>query len=272
MRPYHGHGISLGPEHFQDVLEGALAVPWVEMVSERFLDARGGRRRRVLETVRRDHPVALHGTTLSIGSVDPLDAGYLDRLGALVRHVEPVWVSDHLAWSSFDGRELDLLPLPYTEECLDHVLARVAAVQDRLGSTPLLLENPASCLEFTVSEMTESEFLAAVAQRSGCGILLDVNNLVISATNQGFDPARYLAALPGDHVLEVHLAGHRDAGGLVVDTHEGPVPAEVWDLYRETVRRFGPISTILEWDTRVPPLAVLLDECDKAAALAGGAP
>jgi hypothetical protein len=270
-RPYHGHGISLGPEHYASVLREIPPVSWVEVVSERFLGARGGVRLEVLDRVRAERPLALHGTTLSIGSVDPLDEQYLARLRALVNRVEPVWVSDHLAWCSLDGRELDLLPLPYTEECLQHVIRRVAVVQDRLGATPVLLENPASYLEFKASTMPEWEFLSAVARQSGCGILLDVNNLRVSASNHGFDPADYLAGLPTDRVWEIHLAGHRHQGTLVVDTHEGPVPDTVWDLYVKAVRRFGAVSTIVEWDTDVPTLEVLVAESRRAAALEGGA-
>jgi len=246
-------------------------VSWVEVISERFLDVRGGLRLEVLDRVRGERPLALHGTSLSIGSVDPLDESYLARLRALVDRVQPVWVSDHLAWSSLDGRELELLPLPYTEECLQHVIRRVAAVQDRLGATPLLLENPASYLEFSASTMPEWEFLAAVARASGCGILLDVNNLSVSASNHGFDPADYLSGLPADRVWEIHLAGHRRSGALVIDTHEGPVPEGVWTLYVDAVRHFGAVSTIVEWDTGVPPLEVLVAQSSRAAALEGRA-
>lgn len=271
MKPYYGHGLSLRPEHHASVLEGALPVDWVEVLSERFLDARGGERFELLQKVRQQHPVALHGTTLSIGSVDPLDRSYLRRLRALVDRVEPVWVSDHLAWSSLDGRELELLPLPYNEECLQHVVRRLHAVRDVLGPTPLLLENPATCVEFTTSTMPEWEFFSAVAEQSGCGILLDLNNLLIAAGNHGFDPVAYLSALPPESVREIHLAGHVRQGPLAIDTHQGPVPDEVWSLYRQTVRRFGRVSTIVEWETHVPPLATVVAECRKAAATEGSA-
>jgi len=270
VTPFYGHGISLRPEHHPAVLAEPLPVDWVEVISERFLDARGGARFEVLETVRRQAPVALHGTSLSIGSVDPLDESYLRRLRALVDRVEPVWVSDHLAWSSLGGRDLELLPLPYNEECLRHVVRRASAVQDVLGPTPLLLENPATCLEFTTSTLSESEFLAAVAQQSGCGILLDLNNVQVAAANHAFDPAAYLDALPVDAVRQIHLSGHVRHGALAIDTHEGPIPDEVWSLYVQALRRFGPVSTIVEWDTHVPPLPALVAECRKAAAMEGG--
>ena len=246
-------------------------MAWVEVISERFLDARGGPRLSVLDRVRRERPVALHGTTLSIGSTDPLDRSYLARLRALADRTQPVWVSDHLAWASLDGRELELLPLPYTEECLDHFVARVAAVQEALGPTPLLLENPATYLEFTTSTIPEWEFLAAVAQRTGCGILLDLTNLAISAANHGFDPIAYLMGLPPGAVWQIHLAGHRRGGALAIDTHGGPVDPEVWSLYGRALARFGRVSTIVEWDTDVPPLEVLVAESAKAAALAAAA-
>src|SRR5262245_51818443 len=209
VKPYHGHGISLRPEHFQSALEGPLPVPWVEVMSEPYMGALGGLRRAVLEKVRREGPVALHSTTLSIGSTDPLDLDFVRGLRTMAERIDAAWVSDHLAWSSLGGRDLDLLPLPYTEECLDHVVQRVEAVQDVLGPIPLLLENPASYLEFTTSTMRESEFLAAVAERSGCRILLDVNNLEVSAGNSGFDPLAYLDDLPAALVWQIHLAGHQ---------------------------------------------------------------
>jgi uncharacterized protein (UPF0276 family) len=191
----------------------------------------------------------------------------LRRLQALVERVEPAWISDHLAWSSLDGRELELLPLPYNEESLEHVVRRVQAVQDLLGPVPFLVENPSSHLEYTTSTMPEWDFLAAVARQTGCGVLLDVNNVLVSSENLGFDPAAYLAALPSDSVREIHLSGHRSGADITIDNHEGPVPDAVWSLYAEAVRRFGPVSTILEWDTEVPALAVMVDECRKAAAL-----
>jgi uncharacterized protein len=277
-RPHHGHGIDLRPEHYQSLLEAPLEMDWVEVISERFLGTRGGIRLDVLERVRREVPVSLHGTTMSVGSVDPLDRDYLGALKALADRIEPVWVSDHLAWSSFGGADLDLFPLPYTEESLDHVVARVVAIQEALGRT-FLLENPSSYVAFRSSAIPECDFLAAVAQRADCGILLDVNNVYVSARNLGFDPGEYLSAIPPDRVHEIHLAGHRDLGGLLADTHEGPVPSAVWELYREAVRRFGPVPTIVEWDTAVPELDTMVAESRRAALIekevcgeAGGTP
>jgi uncharacterized protein (UPF0276 family) len=245
-----------------------MPVSFMELLTERFLDARGGVRFQILEKVREEVPVALHCTTLSIGSVDPLDRGRLQRVRELADHLEAVWVSDHLAWCSLDGRDLELMPLPYNEECLDHLVRRVQAVQDALGPIPLLLENPSSHLEFAASTMPEWEFLGAVARRSGCRILLDLNNVVVSSTNLGFDPARYVDSLPADCVWQIHLSGHRPSRtSVTIDNHEGPVPDAVWSLYRQAVRRFGPVPTILEWDTNVPPLPEFVAECGKAAAI-----
>jgi uncharacterized protein (UPF0276 family) len=265
--PFHAHGIDLRPEHYTAVLEEPPPVDWVELVSERFLHARGGIAYEVLEKVRRDLPVTLHGTTLSIGSVDPLRADYLHALRVLADRVEPVWVSDHLAWSSYGGAALDLLPLPYTEDTLAHVADRVGRVQDALGRL-LLLENPSSHFGFAHSTLREWEFLAALCARTGCGVLLDVNNLHVAARNLGFDPSDYLDGLPAGVVRQIHLSGHRDLGDVVIDTHQGPVPACVWDLYREALRRFGPVPTIVEWDTDVPALPTLVAESHRASAIA----
>jgi uncharacterized protein len=262
-----GHGIALRSEHFPSVLqEGTPPVDWIELIVERFLRARGGGRFDVLETLRRDVPLALHGTRLSIAGVDPLDRAYLLELKGLVDRVQPVLVSDHLAWTSFGGSEFDLLPVPYTEEALDHVVRRVVEVQEVLGRR-ILLENPSAYVGFRNSSMRECDFLAAVACRADCGILLDVNNLCVSARNLAFDPREYLRALPKDRVGQIHLAGHLDMGDVLVDTHEGPVPDGVWELYRETVRVLGPTPTIVEWDTAVPTLQTLMAETRRAAAV-----
>jgi uncharacterized protein len=266
QRAFHGHGIDLKPEHSGRFLDETPPVDWVEVISERFLNVRGGAQAQVLERVRSNFPVTLHGVGLSLGSVDPLDGAYLKSLRALADRVEPVFVSDHLAWASMNGTEMDLMPLPHTEEALDHVVGRVQQVQDLLGRR-LLLENPSSYVRLRGSTMAEWEFLAAVACRADCGILLDVNNVYVSSRNHGFAPLDYLDGLPADRVLQIHLAGHRDLGDVVVDTHEGPVPDCVWDLYAQAVARFGAVPTIVEWDTGVPPLEVMVAESARAAAL-----
>jgi uncharacterized protein (UPF0276 family) len=262
-RKHIGHGIGLRTQHFPDLLAAPPPVDWLEVISENFMSP-GGRPLAVLEKVRRDVPVVLHGVSLSIGSTDPLSAKYLDDLARLASRIEPAWISDHLCWSSVAGRYAhDLLPLPYTEEALDHVVQRVLAVQERLGRR-ILLENVSSYLVYTHSTISEWEFLGAVADRADCGLLLDVNNVYVSAVNHGFAAEMYLAGLPADRVGQIHLAGHTDMGAYLFDTHDGPVTEAVWDLYRHTVRRFGRVSTLVEWDDRVPDLDIVCAEADRA--------
>jgi len=258
-----GHGIGLRTKHFARYLAEPPPVDWVEAVSENFM-APGGRPVAVLEKVRRDVPVVLHGVSLSIGSTDPLSESYLGELAELAGRVEPAWISDHLCWGSHGGRYAhDLWPLPYTEEALRHVVARVQRVQEVLGRQ-ILLENISSYVAFRASEIPEWEFLAEVARRADCGILLDVNNIYVSARNHGFDPHAYLAGIPADRVGQLHLAGHSDRGHYLLDTHDHEVPAAVWELYRDTVRRLGAVSTLIEWDDHIPPLERLVEESKRA--------
>jgi uncharacterized protein (UPF0276 family) len=265
-RRHIGHGIGLRTAHFGELLAAPPPVDFVEAISENFM-ARGGRPLAVLDRVRRDVRVVLHGVSLSIGSVDPLSEPYLDALAALARRVEPEWISDHLSWGTHGGRYLhDLLPLPYTEEALAHVVARVARVQARLGRQ-VLLENPSTYVAFRDATMAEWEFLAEVARRADCGILLDVNNVYVSARNHGFDPWRYLDGLPADRIGQIHLAGHSSRGRYLLDTHDHPVADPVWDLLRGAFRRFGTVSTLVEWDDRVPPLERVVAESRLAAAI-----
>jgi uncharacterized protein (UPF0276 family) len=246
------------------VVETLPPIDWFEVISENFM-VPGGNPRRVLEAVRRDYPVVLHGVSLSIASTEPLHAGYLDELAELARAVEPVWISDHLSWGTAHGISLhDLLPIPYTEESLVHVASRVQTVQERLGRR-ILLENPSSYLSFRGSEMTEYEFLAELARRADCGILLDVNNVFVSACNHGFDPHAYLGAMPVERVGQIHLAGHAIEGALRIDTHDGYVCPEVWQLYAEAIARLGPRSTMIEWDASVPDFSELESELGRAA-------
>lgn len=263
MFPRLGYGIGLRPPHYQDVLDGNASADWFEVISENFFGA-GGNPRRVLRAVRERYPVALHGVSLSIGSIDPIDDRYLQKLATLVEEIQPAFVSDHLCWASFGGHTVhDLWPVPYTESALAHVVDRVRLVQDRLGRR-ILLENPSSYVEFRASTIPEPEFLAEVARRADCGILLDVNNVYVSARNHGFDPEAYLAAIPPERVGYMHLAGHCDTGDLVVDTHDHPVADAVWALYRNAVRRFGTVATLVEWDDHIPPLADVIAELDRA--------
>ncbi len=263
-------GIGLRAEHYDAVLEDRPPVGWLEVHSENYFGA-GGKPQDYLERIRAHYPLSLHGVGLSIGSTDPLDRRHLAKLKDLMRRFEPALVSEHLSWSSVGGRYLnDLLPLPYTEEALYHMIARVAQVQDALGR-PILIENPSSYLQYVESAIPEWEFLAELAQRSDCGVLLDVNNIYVSARNHGFDASAYLRAIPRHLVREIHLAGFTvnrfDGGEILVDTHDRPVWPAVWALYRQAVQRFGQIPTLIEWDTDLPELAVLVDEARRADAI-----
>jgi uncharacterized protein (UPF0276 family) len=265
--PALGHGIGLRTEHYAEVLATAPAVDWFEVISENFM-VPGGNPRRVLRAVRERWPVVLHGVSLSLGGTDPLDARYLDELAALAREIEPAIVSDHLCWGSHGGVWAhDLLPLPFTEEALAHVATRVLRVQDRLKRR-ILVENVSSYVAFTQSTMTEWEFLAALAERADCGLLLDVNNVFVSAHNHGFDARTFIESLPVGRVGQFHLAGHSRAGELLLDTHDHPVRDEVWDLYRGAVARFGAVPTLVEWDDKLPPLARVVEESRRAKAVA----
>jgi uncharacterized protein (UPF0276 family) len=261
--PQLGFGAGLRAEHYEDVLGKAAGVEWFEAITENYMDSRG-RPLAVLETVRRDYPIALHGVALSIGSTDPLDRAYLARLKALAERVEPAIVSDHLCWSGIDGRQLfDLLPIPMTEETLEHVAQRVEHVQDFLGRR-ILLENPSTYLTWRTSAIPEPQFLAELAQRADCGLLLDVNNVHVSAINLGFDPLAYIDAIPAQRVGQVHLAGFTDMGTYLFDTHSHAVSDEVWQLYAYTLESLDPPNTLVEWDADIPDWTVLVEEVDRA--------
>jgi len=260
-------GIGLRFAHHHAVLAERPAVAWMEVHSENYLG--GGRSIAQLEAVRRDYPISLHGVSSSLGSADGLDATHLARLRGLVERIEPGLVSEHLSWSRIDGTYLaDLLPLPLTEEALAAVVRNVETAQEHLGR-PILVENPSSYLRFRHSTIPEWEFLRALAERTGCGILCDVNNIFVSCTNHGWDAAAYLAALPVAAIGEIHLAGHAtravDGVTLRIDDHGSRVAPEVWALYRAALDRFGRVPTLIEWDRNLPPLAVLVDEASIAA-------
>jgi uncharacterized protein len=263
-------GVGLRASHYAEVLGSRPRVGFFEVHSENFFGA-GGYGLDVLDQVRSNYPISLHGVGLSLGSTDPLNTRHLDNLAHLISRVEPFVVSEHLCWSSFGGEYFnDLLPLPYTAEALDHLCARIDAVQTRLGRR-IAIENLSSYLEYSTSTLTEWDFLAELASRSGCAILLDVNNVYVAATNHGFDPIRYLDAMPRDHVAEIHLAGHtrREVDGqiLLIDTHDQPIADPVWDLYDYAAKRLGPIPTTIEWDSNLPPLAALVLEARRADCL-----
>ena len=258
-----GCGVGLRREHYETVLAERPPVPWFEVISENFM-VDGGRPFHVLESVRRDYPVAVHGVSLSPGSAEPLDHAYLRKLQRLVARVEPVLVSDHLCWTGLGGHNShDLLPLPFTGEAVRVAARKIAQVQDALGRR-ILVENVSTYVRFRESEMEEWEFVAAVAEEADCHLLLDVNNVYVNARNHGFDPRRYLEGIPVGRVRQFHLAGHEDHGDVVVDTHDHPVCDAVWELYRDAVALFGPLPTLVERDAHVPELDVLLAEAREA--------
>ena len=270
--PCNRAGIGLRAEHYAEFTQTLPSVGFIEAHSENYF-GRGGKPLHYLELARRDYPLSLHGVGLSIGSTDPLNEAHLQRLHELIVHLQPALVSEHLCWSSVGGIYAnDLLPLPYTDEALRHVVGRIQRVQETLGRT-ILLENVSSYVEFADTTMGEAEFLAEVARRSGCGLLLDVNNIFVSANNHGFDAQRYLDAIPLGAVQEIHLAGFvaREIDGerILIDTHSAPVADAVWALYRRALRRFGAVPTLIEWDAELPPLAELLAEAHKADAWLG---
>jgi hypothetical protein len=269
-----GTGIGLRPPHHAHILENRPPVPWFEAIAENFMGMGGGsspasgpgggRPLETLERIRETYPVVLHGVSLSIGSVDPLDGDHLKRLRALADRIRPAWVSDHLCWTGVHGENLhDLLPLPYTREAARHVAARVREVQDHLGRR-ILLENVSSYLTYSTSEMTEWEFLSEIAREADCGLLLDVNNVFVSSFNHGFDPLRFLDGVPAARVGQFHLAGYSELEKHLLDTHDHPVSEPVWKLYEAAVRRFGPVPTLIEWDDRIPEFAVLEAEARRA--------
>jgi len=263
-------GVGLRPPHYAEVLEVPPALDLFEVISENFLGLRvggGGRPLEVLEKVRALRPIRLHGVSMNLGSVDPLSETYLARLRVLADRLDPECVSDHVCWTGQGGENLhDLLPLPWTEEALDHLTARVHHAQERLGRR-LLLENPSSYVAYAHSTMREWDLLGELARRTGAGLLLDVNNVFVTARNHGFRPEEFLEGLPAGTVAQYHLSGHDDSGPLRIDTHDREVCDEVWALFRHAVRRFGPRPTILEWDDRLPPLSTLLDEAWRARAI-----
>jgi hypothetical protein len=266
--PDLGIGIGLRATHFGEILSRRPRLDWFEVLSENYMDT-GGRPQWVLDQVAERYPVAMHGVSLSIGSTDPLDFAYLRKLKALARRTGARWVSDHLCWTGVLGRNThDLLPLPYDEATLRHVAARVRQVQDFL-ERPLALENPSTYLAFVGSTMSEWEFLARLAETADCALLLDVNNVYVSAFNHGFDAEEYVDAIPAERVVQYHLAGHTNKGTHIVDTHSAPAIDAVWSLYERACRRTGPVSTLFEWDEAIPSFDEVRAEAEKARPLRG---
>ena len=265
-----GFGLGLRVDHYEAILRDLPAVDWFEALTENYL-VPGGKPLHHLMRVREHYPMVLHGVSLSIGSTAPLDRRYLAQVKALAQRVEPAWISDHLCWTGVGGKNLhDLLPLPYTDEALKHVAARVRAVQDTLGRR-ILLENVSSYVSYRDSRLTEWDFLRALSEEADCLILLDVNNIYVSSINHEFDPHDYLAAMPTERVQQMHLAGHQNHGDYLIDTHDHPVPDPVWALYADAVRRFGMVSTMIERDANIPPLDELQAELAAARRVAAAA-
>ncbi|MEP7295048.1 MAG: DUF692 domain-containing protein [Burkholderiales bacterium] len=261
--PIRGFGLGLRTEHYADFLEARPDVDWLEVISENYM-VPGGKPLARLDAIRRDHPMVMHGVSMSIGSTDALDLDYLRDLKALAHRIEPAWISDHLCWTGVDHHNLhDLLPMPYTEAALRHLVPRVQQVQELLGRR-MVLENVSSYVSFEADEMSEWVFITELLKRADCELLLDVNNVYVSSRNHGFDPRTFIDAMPRERVRQIHLAGHEDHGTHCVDTHDHPVCDAVWSLYAHTVRRFGAVPTMIERDDHIPPLPELLAELDQA--------
>lgn len=263
-----GLGVGLRTVHFPHILEHWPEVDWFEIISENFMDS-AGRPRYVLDQIAERYPTVMHGVSLSIGSTDPLNFDYLAKLKRLARETKPRWISDHLCWTGVLGLNAhDLLPIPLNEETLRHVIARVRTVQDYL-ERPLVLENPSTYVTFAHSTLSEWEFLRRLAEETDCGLLLDVNNVYVSSVNHDFDPHEYLAGLPHERIVQCHLAGHADCGTHRIDTHDDHVIDPVWELYREAHQATGGVSTLLEWDARIPEFPVVHAEVLKAKQFMG---
>lgn len=261
---FSGFGLGMRTPHYDAYLTGVAPVDFVEIISENYM-VDGGRPLYSLDRVREHYPIAMHGVSMSVGSADGLNPDYLRRLKALAARVQPLWVSDHLCWTGIDGfNSHDLLPLPYTEEALDTAAANIAHAQDFL-ERPMLIENPSSYLTFADDMMSEWDFLSALCERTGCYLLLDINNIYVSGTNHGFDPLVYLSAIPADRVRQIHLAGHSHGrDGLLIDTHDQPVPDPVWALYAKVIGLFNNVAVMIERDDDIPPLEDLIAEMEMA--------
>lgn len=258
-----GFGLGLRTTHYPDYFREKQPLDWLEIITDNFL-GEGGKPLAVLDRIRQDYPLAMHGVAMSIGGTDPLDLAYLKQVKTLAQRIDPLWVSDHLCWTGHQHHRLhDLYPLPYTDEAARHVIDRISQAQDVLGRR-LVIENVSSYIEFVVSAQTEWEFLHHVANEADCLLLLDINNIYVSSVNHNFDPLTYLQGLPGHRVQQIHLAGHTDNGDHLVDTHDQPVCEAVWQLYEKACQLLGPVATMIERDDDIPPLPTLLDELDKA--------
>ncbi len=262
-----GFGLGLRTQHYADFLAGKQPLDWLEIITDNFL-VKGGKPLVMLDKIRRDYPLAMHGVAMSIGAAGGVDMDYLRKVKALADRIEPLWVSDHLCWTGPGPEQLhDLYPMPYTDEAARHVVAQIQRAQDVL-QRQLVLENVSSYIDFKHNAASEWQFLAHIAQQADCLLLVDVNNIYVSSVNHGFDPLDYLGALPAQRVQQMHLAGHSDCGSYIVDTHDHPVVQAVWDLFAEACKRFGPVATMIERDDHIPPLPTLIDELNTARSIA----
>lgn len=261
--PNAGLGLGLRSKHFDHILEHQPDVDWFELISENFMDS-GGRPKHVLMQIAEIYPLVMHGVSLSIGSVDPLNKEYLSKLKQLSAEINPMWISDHLCWTGINSLNThDLLPVPLTEESLKHICKRINTIQDFL-ERPLIFENPSTYLSFRQSTIPEYDFLRFMTEETGCGLLLDVNNVYVSAFNNDFDPVHYIQQLPHDHIVQMHIAGHQHCGDYIIDTHDSKVEHEVWKLFHLAWQLTGGVSTLLEWDSKIPEFDVYHAELLKA--------
>lgn len=262
-RPYLGFGLGLRPEHYESILKQQPSLDWFEIITENYL-VPGGKPIYYLDQIRAHYPMVMHGVSLSIGSTDTLDMHYLKQVKELAKRIEPAWISDHLCWTGVNGLNLhDLLPLPYTLQAIDHIVTQINRVQDYLGRQ-ILIENVSSYLTYQQSEMTEWEFLSEISERADCFILLDVNNIYVSAFNHAFNCHDYIKGIPKHRVLQIHLAGHANYGNYIIDTHDAPIIQPVWDLYADSIQYFGHVSTMIERDDNIPDLSELMNELEHA--------
>ncbi len=262
-----GFGLGLRTPHYQDFIDAPQRVDWLEIISENYL-VDGGKPLYYLDRIRRDYPMVMHGVSLSIGSADPLDMDYLGQIRQLARRIEPAWISDHICWTGTNSLNMhDLLPMPLTRQSLEHIVSRVGQVQEFL-SRPLVLENASTYVSFHCDELAEWEFVDELVKRSGCELLLDVNNVYVSSVNHGFAPRDYINAVPAAAVRQIHLAGHEDHGDYIIDTHDHPIVDPVWELYAYTLGRIGMVPTMIERDDNIPPLAEMVAELDHARRIA----
>ncbi|OGT36459.1 MAG: hypothetical protein A3F11_11755 [Gammaproteobacteria bacterium RIFCSPHIGHO2_12_FULL_37_14] len=266
-KPYLGFGLGLRTDHYTTILDEQPPIDWFEILTENYL-VPGGKPLHFLDSIREHYPMVMHGVSMSIGSSDPLDWTYLESVKQLANRIQPKWISDHLCWTGVQGKNMhDLLPLPYTEETINHVVDRIQQIQDFLGQR-ILVENVSSYLTYQESILTEWDFLKEISERADCLILLDVNNIYVSSINHEFNPLDYIVVIPPERVYQIHLAGHENKGEYVIDTHDHDIVNPVWDLYAEVLRRFGPISTMIERDDNIPPLSLLLSELNHAKKIA----